>query len=132
MSQYDNPEIWNAGLVLGFGAIKVGGTLGIGNDLNPGLGTWNLAGATEATAFELGATYTFGAAAVGVNWSRGMYEQADGEEDTLDHMQVSAGYQLGEGVRVGAFVGLFDYDDEGAADNDNSGWQTGVGINIGY
>ena len=27
-------------------------------------------------------------------------------------------------------VGLFDYDDEGVMDNDNSGWQAGVGITM--
>jgi predicted porin len=94
--------------------------------------TWNGANATEATTFEIGGTYNFGATTIGLAWSRGIYEQVDGEEDTLDHIQLGLGYALGEGVNLGAFVGLFDYDDESVADNDNSGWQTGVGINIFY
>ena len=132
VSMYDDPSIWQAGLVLGFGAIQVGSTVGVGNDLVPGTGTWNGAGATEATTFEIGGTYNFGATTVGLAWSHGIYEQVDGEEDTLDHIQLGLGYALGEGVNLGAFVGRFDYDDESVADNDNSGWQTGVGINIFY
>jgi predicted porin len=128
-----DPEAWHAGLVLGFGAIKVGGSIGLADDINPG-GNWNGANATEATVFDLGVTYTFGAAAIGVNWSHGEYEQKhlDNKDDSLDQMQVSAGYQLGEGVRLGAFIARFDYDDGGAVDNDNTGWQTGVGVNIGF
>jgi hypothetical protein len=29
-------------------------------------------------------------------------------------------------------IGWFDYDDTGMYDNDNTGWQTGVGINMGF
>jgi outer membrane protein OmpU len=125
----DDPIIWEAGLVLGFGAFRIGSTVGMGDDLAPG-STWNAAGATEALVYEIGGTYTMGATTVGLAWSHGEYEQTDGEEDANDHIQLGLGHKLGEGVEVGAFVGLFEYDDEGAADSDNSGWQTGLGINM--
>jgi outer membrane protein OmpU len=132
VSAFDDPIIYEAGLVLGFGAFKIGSTVGIGDDLVPGSSTWNGAAATEALTYEIGGTYTMGATTVGLAWSHGDYEQVDGEEDTNDHVQLGLGYALGEGVTLGAFVGLFEYDDQGAADNDNSGWQTGVGINVFY
>jgi predicted porin len=87
----------------------------------------------EATVFDIGATYTIDAVTVGVGFSRGEYEDAnDGEDDQLDHIQLGVGYALGEGVNLGAMVGWFDYEDEGPDDNDNTGWQTGVGINMGF
>jgi hypothetical protein len=131
MQPNDDPIIWQAGLVLGFGAFKIGSTVGIGDDLVPGTSTWNGSAATEALTYEIGGTYTMGATTVGLAWSHGDYQQADGE-DTNDHIQLGLGYALGEGVSLGAFVGRFDYDDKGVANNDNSGWQTGVGINVFY
>jgi outer membrane protein OmpU len=130
----DDPIIWQAGLVLGFGAFKIGSTVGIGDDLVQAVGssTWNGAAATEALTYEIGGTYTMGATTVGLAWSHGNYEQLDGEEDTNDHIQLGLGHALGDGVNVGAFIGRFEYDDQGPANNDNSGWQTGVGINIFY
>jgi hypothetical protein len=129
-----DPIIWQAGLVLGVGAFQIGSTIGIGDDLVQAVGssTWNGAAAIEAMVYEIGGTYTMGASTVGLAWSHGEYEQLDGGEDTNDHIQLGFGYAVGEGITAGAFVGLFDYDDKGPADNDNSGWQTGVGVNIFY
>jgi hypothetical protein len=35
-------------------------------------------------------------------------------------------------VSLGAMIGWFEYDDEGPSDNDNAGWQSGVGVNMGF
>ena len=81
--------------------------------------------------FDVGATYSIDAVTVGVGWSHGEYE-TEGATDELDHIQLTAGYALGEGVNLGAMVGWFSYEDEGPWDNDNSGWQSAVGVNMGF
>jgi len=71
-----------------------------------------------------------GPTTVSLNWSHGEYKQLDRNTDSLDHFQLSIGHWIGEGAQVAGMVGLFDYDDEGVMDNDNSGWQAGVGITM--
>jgi outer membrane protein OmpU len=132
MSIYDDPTVWHAGLTVGFGAIKVGGGFAMGDDLTPGTRHWNFVNATEAMTFELGGSYTMGATTVALNWSHGEYEQIDNNTDSLDHMMLSVAQALGEGVQAGGFIGRFDYDDAGILNNDNSGWQGGVGINMDF
>jgi hypothetical protein len=113
-----DPAIWAVGLNLGFGGFTVGGSVAF-VDADTG-------GDDEATVFDVGATYNFDAVTVGVGWSHGEYDD-EGDTDTLDHAQVTAGYAMGPGVTLGAMVGWFSYEDEGPIGNDNEGWQTGVG-----
>ena len=113
-----DPSIWAVGLNLGFGGFTVGGSVAFvdadtGDD-------------DEATVFDVGATYNFDAVTVGVGYSHGEYDD-EGDTDELDHAQITAGYAMGPGVTLGAMVGWFSYEDEGPFDNDNEGWQTGVG-----
>jgi outer membrane protein OmpU len=130
----ESPSIWAVGVNVGFGGFTVGGSVAFGDELDgANAPSWNGLSVDEATVFDVGATYAIDAVTVGVGWSRGTYEDVnDGEEDELDHAQVTVGYALGEGVGLGAMIGWFDYDDGGPADNDNTGWQTGVGINMGF
>jgi predicted porin len=130
----EDPSIWAVGLNLGFGGFTVGGSVAFGSDLDGGNSrSFNGLSVNDATVFDIGVTYTVDAVTVGAGWSRGDYEDAnDGQDDQLDHVQVGLGYVLGEGVNLGAFIGWFDYDDKGPDDNDNTGWQTGVGMNMGF
>ena len=81
-----------------------------------------------ADTFDIGGSYSMGHMTFALAWSHGEYKQLDNNTDSLDHIQLSASRWLGEGVQLGAMVGLFDYDDEGVADSDNTGWQTAIGI----
>jgi outer membrane protein OmpU len=130
----EDPSIWAVGVNVGFGGFTVGGSVVFGDELDGGnSAAFNGLTVDEATVFDVGATYTIDAVTVGVGFSRGEYEDAnDGEDDQLDHIQLGVGYALGEGVNLGAMVGWFDYEDEGPDDVDNTGWQTGVGINMGF
>jgi hypothetical protein len=119
----DDPSVWAVGLNVGFAGFTVGGSVAF-SDLDTG-------GADERTVYDVGVTYTFDAATVGIGWSHGEYEQADGD-DELDHYQIGVGYALGPGVSLAAMVGMFDYEDGGVGDNDNSGWQVGVGTGINF
>jgi hypothetical protein len=114
------PRVWAVGANVGFGGFTVGGSVAFFNNDAPN---------GDSTVFDVGATYAFDAVTVGVGWSHGEYD-TENETDELDHIQLGAGYALGEGVSLGAMVGWFDYEDEGPWDNDNTGWQTGVGINL--
>jgi outer membrane protein OmpU len=118
-----DPSIWAVGLNLGFAGFTVGGSVAF-TDLDVG-------GDDEATVYDVGVTYTIDAVTVGLGWSHGEYED-EGEDDSLDHMQLAASYALGEGVTLAAMVGLFEYDDEGPLDNDNEGWQAGIGTGINF
>jgi outer membrane protein OmpU len=118
-----DPNIWGTGINVRFGAFAVGGSIAF-TDADTG-------GDDERTVFDVGGMYTMDAMAVSLAWSHGEYEN-EGETDELDHVQLAVGYTLGEGVRLGAMVGLFSYEDEGPTDSDNSGWQTAVGINMGF
>lgn len=114
MSAFPDPTIWHAGLNVGIGPFAVGGGIGIGRDLPwaPGMSSaWNVAAATEADTFELGAAYSLGHATVSLNWSHGEYKQVDDNTDSLDHLQVSVGQWIGPGVQLAAMAGLFEYDD---------------------
>jgi predicted porin len=119
----DDPSIWAVGLNLGFAGFTVGGSVAF-TDLDAG-------GDDEATVYDVGVTYTIDAVTVGLGWSHGEYED-EGEDDSLDHMQLAASYALGEGVSVAAMVGLFEYDDEGPLDSDNEGWQAAIGTGINF
>ena len=130
----EDPTIWAAGINLGFAGFTVGGSVAFDDECDgANSASCNGLSVDEYTVFDVGATYGMDAVTVGAGWSRGKYEDSnDGQEDELDHVQITVGYALGEGVGLGAMVGWFDYDDGGDDDNDNTGWQTGVGINMGF
>jgi hypothetical protein len=117
------PNVWAVGLNVGFSGFTVGGSVAFA-DADTGVND-------EATTFDLGVTYNVDAITVGVGWSHGEYE-SEGTTDELDHFQLGLGYALGDGVSLGAMIGWFEYDDEGPSDNDNGGWQSGVGVNMGF
>jgi len=119
----DDPTIWGVGLNVGFAGFTVGGSVAF-TDADTG-------GADETTVYDVGVTYTIDAITVGLGWSHGEYEQADGD-DELDHYQLGAAYALGPGVTLAAMVGMFNYEDDGVLDNDNEGWQAGVGAGINF
>jgi hypothetical protein len=83
--------------------------------------------------FDLGVTYSFEQAKAGIGWSHGEYEDSDdGDEDTLDYVNLGGSYTLGPGVLLAAFIGWFSYEDGGPTSNDNGGWQTGVGTSFDF
>lgn len=127
----DDPTIWNVGVNVGFAGFTVGGSIAMADDTTD-IG-YNGYTVSEATVFDLGVTYAFESAMVGIGWSHGEYEDSnDGEDDELDNVNLGGSYSLGPGVLLAAFVGWFDYEDGGPASNDNTGWQTGVGAALDF
>ncbi len=127
----DSPSTWAAGVNVGFGGFTIGGSIAVGDELDST--GYNGYSVTEATVFDVGVTYAFEAVTLGIAWSHGVYQQtSDGEDDDLDFVNLGAGYQLGEGILLAAFVGWFDYEDGGPTSNDNTGWQTGIGAGLDF
>jgi hypothetical protein len=126
-----DPSIGALGVNAGFAGFSVGGSIAIASDTDE-IG-YNGYAVNEATVFDLGVTYGFESATVGIGWSRGDYEDSlDGEDDTLDYVNLGGSYTLGPGVLLAAFIGLFSYEDGGPTSNDNGGWQTGVGASLDF
>ena len=82
----------------------------------------------ERTVYDVGVTYTLDAVTVGIGYSHGEYDPSD----ELDQYQIGAAYALGPGVTLAAMVGYFDDEDGGVTDNDNEGYQVGVGTGINF
>ena len=123
--------VGNLGVNFGLGGFKLGGSVAIGRDTEE-IG-FNGYSVSEATVFDLGVTYGFDQVVVGIGWSHGEYEDAiDGGDDALDYVNLGASYTLGPGVLLAGFVGLFDYEDDGPASNDNGGMQSGVGASLDF
>jgi hypothetical protein len=127
----DDPKTWAVGVNVGFAGFTVGGSIAMADDTTD-VG-YNGYSVSEATVFDLGAIYAFESATVGIGWSHGEYEDAtEVGDDELDFVNLGGSYTLGPGVLFAAFVGWFDYDDGGPTDNDNTGWQTGVGVGLDF
>lgn len=131
-SAASDPSIWAVGINVGVAGFTVGGSIAVGNDL--GVLGFNGYSVTEATVFDLGATYNMEAVTVGVGWSHGEYDGVAGttQDDEVDFVNFEAGYALGEGVVLGAFIGYFDFESGGPATADNTGWQAGVGAGLDF
>ncbi|MDF2765532.1 MAG: hypothetical protein K0S81_2526 [Rhodospirillales bacterium] len=133
-----DPSVWNVGLNVGFAGFTVGGSVAfVDRDTDD-----TFAGIQESTVYDVGVTYTIDAVTVGLGWSHGEYEHSedvdgddivdDTSDDELDHIQLGVAYALGEGVTLAAMVGLFEYEDGGPLNNDNEGWQAGIGTGINF
>ncbi len=127
----NDPSIWAVGVNVGFAGFTIGGSIAVGDETDTTL--FNGYSASEATVYDIGVTYNMEAITVGIGWSHGEYQDVnDGEDDELDFVNLEAGYALGEGVLLAAFVGWFDYEDGGPASNDNTGWQAGIGAGLDF
>jgi len=125
------PYIWDAGINIGFAGFTVGGSITFGDNLtSTGFNGYSV---DKARVYDVGVTYNIDAVTVGLDWSHGDYNDfTDGKEDELDDVALGVRYALGPGVDLAAFVGWFNYNDGGALNNDNTGWQAGVGTGINF
>ena len=126
-----DPYIWAAGVNIGFAGWTVGGSITFGDDLTQT--GFNCYTVDKARVYDVGVTYNIDAVTVGLDWSHGDYNDFnDGKEDELDDVALGVRYALGPGVDLAAFVGWFNYNDGGALNDDNTGWQAGVGTGINF
>jgi outer membrane protein OmpU len=140
-----DPDQWNVGLQLGFAGFKVGGSYGQISDGRTGAaGTAGVASAAgtgagliDGRAFDLGVMYTFGPAAISLNYFDGENDEGTcvggtctgSGEDTFQMISLGGKYTLGPGVSLEA--NIFHAELEGAAagsadDNEATGAIVGV------
>ena len=114
-----DPDQWNLGLQLGFAGFKVGGSYGEISDGRQGAagtaGAASTAGTVlnrqEGRAFDVGVMYTFGPAAVSLNYINGENDDCPvtsvatcSGDDKFTMLSLSGKYTLGPGVSLEANI----------------------------
>ncbi len=121
----DDPEVFGAGLALGYAGFTVGGSYGQQEE----------AGENEGQAWDIGASYTTGPWGVSLSYFSGEAEGsvADGDEE-LQTVEAAASYALGPGIKLIGSVGYNDFEDDetGAADDSNDGYWVVTGIKLSF
>jgi predicted porin len=140
-----DPDQWNAGLQLGFAGFKVGGSYGQINDGRSGASGTNVAPSTAGTglnkvdgkAWDAGVMYTFGPAAVSLNYINGKNDDCPvaftptcGGDDKFSMLSLAGKYTLGPGVSVEANIWTAKLEGNGSTGlpdgNDGTGGVVGV------
>ncbi len=121
----DDPEVFGAGLNVGFAGFTVGGSYAQQEE----------AGANEGLGFDVGASYGTGPWGVSLTYFYGEAEGGAGSGDEeLQTVEAAASYALGPGIKVIGSVGWNDFDDDdaGAANGDNDGYWVVTGIQLNF
>jgi hypothetical protein len=139
-----DPDQWNVGLQLGYAGFKVGGSYGKIEDGRTGsAGTASASSAGTGTgivdgrAFDLGIMYTFGPAAVSLNYIDGENESGtcsrttqactSAGDDTFSMLSIGGKYTLGPGVSLEAALFHAEVEAAGATtDNEATGGIVGI------
>lgn len=119
----EDPEVWNAGLSLGFGGFTVGGSVAVSdNDRTVG----------DATGWDVGVSYATGPWGVSVIYFSG--ERDGGSADDIEHETVhgSVSYAMGPGIKIVGTLGFTDIDDKSGSNNDNEAVYFVVGPKLSF
>jgi len=129
-----DPDQWNVGLQLGFAGFKVGGSYGKLSDGRAGASGTNAAASTAGTganrqeghAWDAGVMYTFGPAAVSVNYINGKNDDSPVAgpslgDDKFTALSLAGKYTLGPGVSLEAniFTAKLEGNTPGTSADDN-------------
>ena len=124
-----NPDIWSAGINLGFGGFLVGGSYAEQND----------AGTENGEAWDLGVSYTTGPWGVSFTYMHG--ENVDDEnpfaDEELDQFLLGASYTIAKGVVFNAYGAYVEFDEEvsdggGGSGDDVEAWVIGTAIKLSF
>lgn len=114
----DDPEVWAAGLNLGFSGVTVGGSFATqdgGSAIN------------EGEFYDVGLSYETGPWAASLTYSHSDYDVNDGE---VDRYLVGANYALGPGVTAGVYGAYVEESNVQASDVD--GFIIGTGFKLSF
>ncbi len=121
----DDPEVFGAGITLGYAGFTVGGSYGQQEE----------GGENEGQAWDVGASYATGPWGVSLSYFIGEAEgsAASGDEE-VQTVEAAASYALGPGIKLIGSVGYNDFDDDetGAADDSNDGYWVVTGIKLSF
>jgi predicted porin len=141
----DDPSQWNVGLQLGYAGFKVGGSYGKIKDGRGGASGNNGAASTAGTAvtgidgraWDAGIMYTFGPAAVSLNYIDGRNDDGNvvtgtgGGDDKFTMLSLAGKYTMGPGVSLEANLWTAKLESNGNGglpNSDNKGTGGLVGI----
>ena len=126
----DDPEVWGAGLNLGYGGVSIGGSFAEQND----------SGTEDGIGYDAGVSYMTGPWGFSFTYHHG--ENVDdekpfpGADEEVDLFLLGSSYKLAKGVNINAFVGYVDFEENmGDADgpgDDVTGFAIGSGIKINF
>jgi len=140
-----DPDQWNVGLQLGFAGFKVGGSYGKIKDGRGGASGNNGAASTAGTAvtgidgnaWDAGIMYTFGPAAISLNYIEGKNDDGNvvtgtgGGDDKFTMLSLAGKYTLGPGVSLEANLWTAKLESNGSGglpNSDNKGTGGLVGV----
>jgi predicted porin len=124
-----DPDIWSAGLNLGFAGFTIGGSYAEQND----------AGVVDGEAYDAGISYETGPWGVSFTYQHG--ENVDDEnpltDEELDQFLVGVAYKLAKGVDLNAYGAYVEFDEElsdaGVGNGDDiDAFVIGTGIKISF
>ncbi|MEM6932568.1 MAG: porin [Pseudomonadota bacterium] len=132
----DNPQIWGAGINLGYEGFTIGGSFSEQNNTP----------VSDGTSFDAGVSYETGPWGVSFTYLRGENaddEQANsalavplGSDEELQQFVAGVSYALAQGVTVGAFGAYVTFEedvgDAGAGGDDVDGFVLGGGVLIEF
>ena len=132
----NNPQVWGAGLNLGFAGVTIGGSFAEQNN----------AGTRDGTVYDAGISYETGPWGFSATYMRG--ENVDnenaaaltGNDEELKQYLLGVSYKLAKGVSLNAFGAYVDFDEEtGDAGGPNvvggddvDGFVIGTGIKLSF
>ena len=134
-----DPEVWGAGLNLGFGGFTIGGSFAE----QDGSAT-NAAGvlnAQDGSSFDVGIGYTDGPMSYSLTYFSGESIDNDagvpvGSKEQLDTIVLAVKYTVNSNFKVGAFIANTDFTEDadaaGAGANDVEGTVLGVGASFSF
>jgi len=118
----DNPDVWGAGLNLGFGGFTVGGSYARQNDTN----------SSDGEAWDAGVSYATGPWGFSLTYFNGENEDNDGAGDeNLEEWLFAVRYSLAKGVNLEGFGGYVDFEEDNNSDN-LDGFVIGTGIKVSF
>ncbi|HEX6977897.1 MAG TPA: porin [Alphaproteobacteria bacterium] len=130
----DDLKAFSAGLQVGFGGFKVGGSYAQIEDgvqvSNANITATTFTGSTvqnDGQSWDVGVSYTFGPAAVSVNYFHGENEPvAGGGDDEWTLYQLTGVYTLGPGVQLQGTLFRGEFEAASGEENEGTGIITGL------
>jgi hypothetical protein len=133
-----NPDVWNAGLNVGFAGFTVGGSYAVQND----------GGTASGRAWDAGVSYETGPWGFSFTYFNGRSRDNTGtvnidgslSSETNEQYLVGVSYAMAKGVTLNAFGAFVDFDESSPGENadgdviDGSvdGWVIGTGIKVSF
>jgi outer membrane protein OmpU len=133
-----DPDAWQAGLQVGYGGFKVGGSYAKINDGRSGASGTNSAASTAGTggnrvdghAWNLGAEYAFGPASISVTYAQGRNDDSpEGGpsfgDDKFSGLSFAGKYQIGPGMSLEGVLFRTEFNGNGSTAAPDSNTATG-------